>query len=238
MPFFASLVRHQEIEVVSRDRANSYADAIKRALPHATQIADRFHLCQNLREHLQTLLDRRHPCLPCVEDTSLQGSTTPLLDDSAPSSSEPEALVCSTSSELSKCEEADQPLGISQDESSGEQIERHAEDICLNAVERKKKISRDKRYARYEAVQALHCQGLGQRAIARELGLSRKVVRRFVTSATFPERRAGSGQRVRGPGKLSPYLCYLRERWASGTHNASLLFRERASSVATPVPEH
>ncbi len=29
-----------------------------------------------------------------------------------------------------------------------------AEDIGLNAAERKKKISRDKRYARYEAVQA------------------------------------------------------------------------------------
>jgi len=117
-------------------------------------------------------------------------------------------------------------LRISQDESSGEQIERHAQDICLKAVERKKKISRDKRYARYEAVQARPRQGLGQRAIARELGLSRKVVRRFVTSAPFPERRAGSGQHVCGPGKLSPYLSYLRERWASGTHNASLLFRE------------
>lgn len=223
---FPWLVRHQEIDVVSRDRANSYADAIKRALPHATQIADRFHLCQNLREHLQTLLDRRHTCLPCVEDTSLQGSTTPLLDDIAPNRSEPEALVCSTSSELSKCEEADQPLGKAQDESSGEQIEHHAEDSGLNAVERKKKISRDKRYARYEAVQARLSQGLGQRAIARELGLSRKVVRRFVTSATFPERRAGSGQRIGGPGKLTPYLAYLRERWACGTHNASLLFRE------------
>ncbi len=226
MPFFASLVRHQEIDVVSRGRANSYADAIKRALPHATQRASRFHLCQNLREHLQTLLDRRHTCLPCVEDTPLQGSITPLTDDIAPSRSEPEALVCSASSELSKCEEADQPVGISQDASSGEQIERHTEESCLNAIERKKKMSRDKRYARYEAVQARPRQGVGQRAIARELGLSRKVVRRFVTSASFPERRAGSGQRVGGPGKLTPYLSYLRERWACGTHNASLLFRE------------
>ena len=111
--------------------------------------------------------------------------------------------MCRTSSEISKGEEADHPLGLSQDESSGEQIERPAQDSYLNAVERKKKISRDKRYAHYEQVQALHREGLGQRAIARELGLSRKVVRRFVTSATFPERRAGSGQRVRGPGKLT-----------------------------------
>ena len=31
------LESHQEIEVVSRDRASSYADAVKRALPHATE---------------------------------------------------------------------------------------------------------------------------------------------------------------------------------------------------------
>ena len=223
---FPWLVRHQDIDVVSRDRANGYADAIKRALPHATQIADRFHLCQNLREHLQTLLDRRHTCLPCVEDTLLPGSTPPLSDEIAPSRSEPTAEVCSASSELSKGEEADQPLGRSQEESSEEPTEPPAKDLCLTAVEHKKQISRDKRYARYEAVQALHRQGLGLRAIARELGLSRKVVQRFVTSATFPERRAGSGQRAAGSGKLTPYLAYLRQRWVSETHNASLLFRE------------
>jgi hypothetical protein len=145
---FPWLLRHPEIDVVSRDRANGYTDAIKRALPHATQIADRFHLCLNLREHLQTLLDRRHTCLPYVEESSLQASTTSLPDDLAASSGEPAAEVSSTSSELPKGEEADQSVGLSQDEFLGEPIEPHAdEDMCLNAVERKKKISRDKRYA-------------------------------------------------------------------------------------------
>src|SRR6266568_2860064 len=50
---FPWLEKHQEIDVVSRDRANAYADAVKRALPHATQVADRYHLIQNLRDHLQ-----------------------------------------------------------------------------------------------------------------------------------------------------------------------------------------
>ncbi len=44
------LNRHREIDVVSRDRASAYADAVKRALPHAMQVADRYHLIQNLRE--------------------------------------------------------------------------------------------------------------------------------------------------------------------------------------------
>jgi transposase len=37
------LKKHPEIEVVSRDRASSYADAVKRALPHAIQVAERYH---------------------------------------------------------------------------------------------------------------------------------------------------------------------------------------------------
>src|SRR5439155_1141291 len=63
LPWLAS---HQEIEVVSRDRARAYADAVKRALPHALQVADRYHLAQNLREHLQQFLDHKRSCLPVV----------------------------------------------------------------------------------------------------------------------------------------------------------------------------
>src|SRR3989475_10667762 len=70
------LKRHQEIDVVSRDRASAYADAVKRALPHATQIADRYHLVQNLREHLQRFLDRKRTCLPQIEDIPLQAVST------------------------------------------------------------------------------------------------------------------------------------------------------------------
>ncbi len=50
----------------------AYADAVKRALPHATQVADHYHLVQNLREHLQRFLDRKRPCLPEGEDIPLK----------------------------------------------------------------------------------------------------------------------------------------------------------------------
>jgi transposase len=96
----------------------------------------------------------------------------------------------------------------------------------LTYAERKKKISRDKRCARYEEVMALHRAGMGLRAIARQLRISRKVVRRFVASPCFPERAGGTGQLQKKKSKLAPYLPYLRERWAAGTHNGSQLFRE------------
>lgn len=43
----AWLVQQHQIEIVARDRGGGYAQAIARALPHADQVADRWHLMEN-----------------------------------------------------------------------------------------------------------------------------------------------------------------------------------------------
>src|SRR5215204_2459277 len=43
----AWLVDHPQIGVVSRDRGGGYGEATARALPHAIQVADRWHLMEN-----------------------------------------------------------------------------------------------------------------------------------------------------------------------------------------------
>ncbi len=53
------LVMHPGVEIVSRDRANGYADAIRQGAPTAIQIADRFHLLQNLWEVTEGFLMHR-----------------------------------------------------------------------------------------------------------------------------------------------------------------------------------
>jgi transposase len=220
------LKRHREIDVVSRDRASSYADAVNRALPHATQVADRYHLVQNLREHLQQLLDRKRTCLPLVEDTSLTALKAGTTDSlGIPCDLPPgESLVATPA--RAKAEGPDQPFHMAQPEQPLSLMEQEVELSSLTYAERKKKISRDKRYARYEEVMALHRAGIGLRAIARQLRISRKVVRRFVASPCFPERSEGTGQHHKQKSKLAPYLPYLHERWASGAHNGLQLFRE------------
>lgn len=73
---------------------------------------------------------------------------------------------------------------------------------------------------------ALHREGWGQRAIARQLRIRRNTVQRSVCSPGFPERAEGTGRRAKGASKLERYLPYLREQWDAGIHNGSRLFDE------------
>jgi transposase len=54
----AWMAAHPEITHVSRDRGAEYASAASTGAPQAIQIADRFHVCQNLSEAVQRLLAR------------------------------------------------------------------------------------------------------------------------------------------------------------------------------------
>lgn len=50
------LKEHPKIKVVARDRASAYAQAVSEVFPNAIQIADRFHLFQNLTSYLKDIL--------------------------------------------------------------------------------------------------------------------------------------------------------------------------------------
>ena len=104
------LKRHQEIEVVSRDRASAYADAVKRALPRALQVADRYHLVQNLRDHLQRFLDHKRTCLPVVEEILLKAGLPHDSDRAGSLVDLAEASALLPSAECSQAQGADQPL--------------------------------------------------------------------------------------------------------------------------------
>ena len=52
---------HRIIQVVTRDRASAYAKVISEELPDAMQVADRFHLHQNLLETIKKALNHELP---------------------------------------------------------------------------------------------------------------------------------------------------------------------------------
>jgi Transposase/Helix-turn-helix domain of resolvase len=62
-PLVDWLEAHPGVEVLSRDRAPAYAEAARKGAPQAVQVADRWHLIQNLVEALERCLLRFRPAL-------------------------------------------------------------------------------------------------------------------------------------------------------------------------------
>jgi transposase len=197
---------HRGVKIISRDRAGGYAEAATRGAPRARQVADRYHVLVNLRDALKGTLARKPGSLP--EVAAEKGEP--------PASSQRTMAVPQASPAPAERAPENEQAGVLQDqvEASGARP--------LTMTEQRRQISRANRRARYEQIIALHGAGLSQRAIARHLHVSRKVVHRAVRAGTFPE-RVPTGRRR---SKLAPYLPYLRQRWEAGCHNGSQLARE------------
>jgi transposase len=67
----AWLRAHPGVEVVCRDGSTTYAEAIRRALPDAVQVADRWHLWHNLCEAALSEVKAHSTCWATVLDTPL-----------------------------------------------------------------------------------------------------------------------------------------------------------------------
>lgn len=75
---FADWLRtHPGVEIVCRDRATAYTRAVKEAAPHALEVADRWHLLQNLSATVEKTCHQHRSCL------------RKHLDDQAPAPPEP-----------------------------------------------------------------------------------------------------------------------------------------------------
>src|SRR5262249_34067253 len=63
------LREHPEVRIISRDRDSVYAEGGYGGAPQAEQVADRFHLVQNLIKAVQTELEHRrhHLLIPSTE---------------------------------------------------------------------------------------------------------------------------------------------------------------------------
>jgi transposase len=62
------LQEHPGVEIISRDRAKAYKEGASRGCPEAIQVADRFHLLQNLAQMLEVVLNQHRTLLKNVED--------------------------------------------------------------------------------------------------------------------------------------------------------------------------
>jgi transposase len=68
----AWLKAHPEVHVVARDRSEAYGAGIRQGAPDAVQVADRFHLMQNLAEALEQVFNAHSKDLDTLDENRRQ----------------------------------------------------------------------------------------------------------------------------------------------------------------------
>jgi len=192
------LQTYPTIEIVARDRATAYGEAIAQGAPQATQVADRWHLLQNLREAVQRFLERHHAALKQIPveperpaplpSSSVETHLPTVRATLPPDVREPPVPAPPHSPRRQP------PTGI--------------------------QPSRNQRFANFQAVKRLAAQGETKHAIARKLHLHRNTVSRYVRLDEFPEFNGRTPQ----PSPLAPYLAYLEARWQAGERTVTPLW--------------
>ena len=185
------LQAHPGVAVVVRDRAEAYAEAAGLGAPAACQVADRFHLLQNLADVLTDVFRAHAPQLARVATHHL--TAPPPVHDPADPATDPRHTTV--------------PLAPPQSSTRA---------LALAAARRAQRV------ATYERVWTCHRQGWTLDAIAHQVGLSRRTVRRYLQSPTFPERPPRHG---RDHSLLDPYKATLLAGWNNGCRNGWHLFR-------------
>jgi transposase len=198
----AWLGQHPGVQLIARDRASEYADAARRAAPNAVQVADRFHLCQNVREMLQRLLERHQPALRLAAK-----------------------LAAATPAEVTQAQTTvvtAAPDGITATPSAVAITSLPTAAPRLTIAAQQKQARRDRRVELYQSVQQRYAEGYSQRDIAKQLQLGRHTIRRLVVAAEFPER----GTRRAVASMLDPFVPYLKQQMVAGQDNATELWRQ------------
>ena len=78
-PLAQWLREHPGVEMIARDRSSAYAEGARQGAPGATQIADRFHVLQNLKDVLDHVFTMHEKTLDAVNAT-LRPRPVPLAD--------------------------------------------------------------------------------------------------------------------------------------------------------------
>jgi len=176
---FADWLRaHPGIEVICRDRGGAYARAAREAAPAAVQVADRFHLWQDLAE--------------AVERTVLAGLAATDPPPGPDSPADPDSPDPDSPADPGTAAAPDTPAAAEPDGFR----DVHGHDRRLVARHRD----------RYAAVQALRAEGCPTREIARRLGLARGTAAKFAGAASIDELLVKATRRPSVLDPFKPYL--------------------------------
>jgi DNA-binding NarL/FixJ family response regulator len=193
----AWLKAHPGIEVISRDRSATYAEAATEGASQAKQVADRWHLLKNLREAVERVLERHSAA---INATLKALEASPRLDR-----------------ELT-APQTDAAIPAAEPPPPGPPVEPVPESPRLQA----KRARRRELVERFDRVHELHKRGYPAARIARELGLSRRSVFRYLRRETCPAWHLRGSHRSR----LDGYREWIDARIAEGFINVADLHRQ------------
>ncbi|MEL7476478.1 MAG: transposase, partial [Cyanobacteria bacterium J06555_12] len=182
------LKEHPGVKILSRDRSKTYRSAMNDGAPEAIQVADRFHLIQNLTETLEKSLHSHTTQLKEIEQAQRQSLTNGQSD----------VVVV-----------VPQPTAT-------EEAQQRTQQAHQRRVQQQKKVK------------TLSSQGWEQVAIAQEVGISERTVRRFLNLPDLPD--MAPRRKCFGKGMLDPYKAQLLEWWNSGVRSSQdlmLLLQEQ-----------
>jgi transposase len=193
----AWLKEHPGVQVIARDRGGAYAEGARDGAPDATQVADRWHLVDNLADTLEAFFRGKGPRLTAAAAAlSEQANVKDKEGDPAPP---PADAVYQ---------------GKRRHPQPERWRERQAEAAAAGVARRREK---------YDQARALHAQGATIAAIARTVGIGRRTVYRYLREPPPQrKRRSDYGQRR----VVTPYEPYLLKRWSEGCQTATVLWRE------------
>jgi transposase len=204
----AWLRAHPGVEIIARDRGGAYAEGARDGAPAATQVADRWHLVDNLADALENVFRGKGSCLTAAAALGERATGNDQAKEGAPAPPTADAVY--------------------QGKRRHPQPERwrdRAEAAAAAGVARRRE--------HYERARALHAKGASVAQIARTVGIARMTVSKYLREGP-PQRKRHSihgKQRV-----LEPYEPFLLQRWGEGCRMATVLWREiRAQGFAHSV---
>jgi transposase len=189
---------HPGVELISRDRSSSYAQAATESAPKAQQVADRWHLLKNLREAVERLFERRSD--EVSEAVNAPATAIESLCSSA---------LADAEHSLPAVESSPPPEPTAEPPSESPRLQAEG-------------ARRRKRIERFEQVHERHRQGHSARRIARELGMSRNAVRHYLQCKEPPDWKPGRTWRSR----WDAHREWIDARIAEGCTNAADLHRQ------------
>ncbi len=199
--FAAWLKAHPGVEIISRDRGKEYIKGATEGAPDAIQVADRWHLLKNIRESLERWLTNRNACLKAAGE-SRQDET------------EHKELAINHVEQLKELKKSEESTKTTEEVPDAP--------AKLTKAEKQRLERWEKRQERFEAVKELYERGLSKSEISRRLKLDWRTVDKYIKADECPI-YSGSSSRL---SKLDPYMDYMRQRWESGCHNATQIWRE------------